>query len=575
METTLLPEDFSVIDQAQSIALSSSVFLVKLLLEKSFHESRLFLVTERTQFLNASGQSMKMKCFPWSSTVWGLRRTAVLEESSVKITAVDLQSKGDMHEVDFLIDEILGDSIEGEVAFRDGKRFMNRIVRSKLSPEQPTANRTDSKKRNLFYLSSNHSSGVLCLRESTNLKPSHSEVTIKVLYCWIPSETLTDVVKPNGCVFVLGKVIDLPGKSEHTFQMGDEVCGVISSGRVSSTVTIQENNLFVKPASLSEEQATCIPASLAIASHALQKVAPGEQKQKLLIHEANRGPGIAAVVLARTLGHKVFCTIPDTSNTDTKSTLLQLGAERVARQSFSGLDDNFGHSFDAVLFFHQPSPNALQNSTRSLKRGGHVIILSSEFNGDVVLTAKANVRYERDEVGVIFRSPQAYRKLSLESLELLKGKGILEKLLGIQLVSTDLATAVEAANASLTNKGAPKHQMEAFPSISFSIYSFTFSEKDSGFHNLPVLARGVDASGLRENRTYLVAGGMRGFGFEVARWMIKNGAKFIGLISRSKPSDAKCEEIRQLEKRTGSKIHMFQVISIPFSQHQYFQLLWV
>ena len=47
--------------------------------------------------------------------------------------------------------------------------------------------------------------------------------------------------------------------------------------------------------------------------------------------------------------------------------------------------------------------------------------------------------------------------------------------------------------------------------------------------------------------------------------MVENGAKCIGLLGRSKPSDTKCEEVRKIEERTGAKIHMFQVNSMPFS----------
>jgi len=47
--------------------------------------------------------------------------------------------------------------------------------------------------------------------------------------------------------------------------------------------------------------------------------------------------------------------------------------------------------------------------------------------------------------------------------------------------------------------------------------------------------------------------------------MVENGAKCVGLIGRSKPSDAKCQEVREIERRTGAKIHMFQVINLPLS----------
>ena len=568
VETSILPGNFNVIDQAQRLAIGSSAFLLKLLLEKQWLDSRLFLVTERTQLLNACEKSPHSSAIPWSSSVWGFRRAARLEEFDVRMIAVDLSSKNYLHEVGSLIDEVLGDSAEEEVAFRDGKRFINRVVRSKVSPEQATTKEIESKKWASLYLSRVPSSRTLCLREKSLSKPSKSELTMDLLYCWTPSESLNDLSQPKGCVFLVGKVTNLLEMSESSqLHIGDEVCGVIASGRISPSLSIQVNNVFPKPTSLTTEQAAYIPACLAIASHALQRVVLGYENQKLLIHEANRGPGPAAVALAKALGHRVFCTISDTCQTSTKTSLLEMGAESVVRQSFAGRNDDSSHSFDAILFFYPPSPNALHKSDQSLKEGGRVVILSSEFPGDVVFTATAKVRYEREDMAGILRSPQAYEKLSLASLEFLESKRGIEKLLEIEVVSMDLATAVRAENASLDNPSSPNNQMKESSSISFLIHSSPSSEKDSDLYKIPVLPCGLDECGLKQNRTYLVAGGIRGYGFEVACWMVENGAKYIGLLGRSKPSDAKYQEVREIERKTGANIYMFQVIPMSKKTH--------
>ena len=569
VETNLLPDNLDVIDQAQRLALGSSVFLLKLLMEKEWLSSRVFFVTERTQLFNACPKSAST--IPWSSTVWGFRRTARLEEFEIRMISVDLSNKEDMHEVDLLVDEILGESTEEEVAFRDRKRYINRMVRTKLSPEKPANMKMESKKKGPFYLSCIPSSTTLCLRKKSVSKPSHSELTVDLLYCWTLSESLIDVAKPKGCVFVVGKVTDLPSGSEKCHaQIGDEVCGVVASGRVSSSLAIQVNNMFVRPTGLTKEQAAYIPACLAIASYALQRVASGEESQSLMIHEANRGPGPPAVALAKTLGHRVFCTVNDTCQTSTKTLLLELGAESVVHQGSSCFNDDSFHSFDAVLFFYPPAPNALQESCQSLKRGGKVLILSSEFTGDLVFTASTNVRYERQDMTDILKSPQVYQKLSLASLDLLKGSEVLEKLVAVPLVSIDLATAIEVVNTSLDKQSSPQREIKASSSISFQIYAFPSSGESNDLDKIPVLPAGLDECGLKENRTYLVAGGIRGYGFEVARWMVENGAKSIGLLGRSKPSDAKCEEVRKIERRTGAKIHMFQVTNISLSHPKTF-----
>lgn len=561
LEATNRPHDFSVIDEVQSLALHSSVFLMKYLTEKKWHNCQIFLVTERSQMLDSSEEFPGTNSFPWCSTVWGFRRTAGIEDPNFTIKAFDISNKRDTGDVDSLMDEILSESNEEEVVFRDGKRFVNRIVRSETSSEQPTTNAVKSKERATWYLSTNPSSSTICLRENGLSKPSYSEVTIDILHCWTPSESIIDVSRPNGSVFILGKVTDLSGGSLNTLKIGDEVCGIMSSGRISRTVTVPINNVFVKPTSLTRQQATFVPGSLAIALYALQRAAEaGNGSRKLLIHEANRGPGPAAVVLAKALGHRAFCTISDACRSDTKTVLTEMGAERVINQSSCGLHDDLSHNFDAVVFFYPPSPNLLQKSSRSLKRGGRIIILSSKFQGDVVFNADTNIAYERAEVVDVLRAPQVFQKLSAESVQLLRRTGNLGTLLRIQSVSSKVETAIEVANAALTDPSASSSHKNASTDISFLLYSFPSSEKESGFNKIPILPRGLDDCGLRENRTYLVAGGIRGYGFEVARWMAENGAQSIGLIGRSKPSDAKLQEVRELERRTSTKIHMFQVV---------------
>lgn len=561
VEATNRPHDFSVIDEVQSLALHSSVFLMKYLTEKKWHNCQIFLVTERSQMLDSSEKFPGTNSFPWCSTVWGFRRTAGIEDPNFTIKAVDISNKRDTGDVDSLMDEILSESNEEEVVFRDGKRFVNRIVRSETSSEQPTTNAVKSKERATWYLSRNPSSSTICLRENSLSKPSYSEVTIDILHCWTPSESIIDVSRPNGSVFILGKVTDLSGGSLNTLKIGDEVCGIVSSGRVSRTVTVPINNVFVKPTSLTRQQATFVPGSLAIALYALQRAAEvGNGSRKLLIHEANRGPGPAAVVLAKALGHRAFCTISDACRSDTKTVLTEMGAERVINQSSCGLHDDLSHNFDAVVFFYPPSPNLLQKSSRSLIRGGRIIILSSKFQGDVVFNADTNIAYERAEVVDVLRAPQVFQKLSAESVQLLRRTGNLGTLLRIQSVSSKVETAIEVANAALTDPSASSSHKNASTDISFLLYSFPSSEKESGLNKIPILPRGLDDCGLRENRTYLVAGGIRGYGFEVARWMAENGAQSIGLIGRSKPSDAKLQEVRELERRTSTKIHMFQVV---------------
>jgi NAD(P)-dependent dehydrogenase (short-subunit alcohol dehydrogenase family) len=73
------------------------------------------------------------------------------------------------------------------------------------------------------------------------------------------------------------------------------------------------------------------------------------------------------------------------------------------------------------------------------------------------------------------------------------------------------------------------------------------------FYSLP-----LDASGLKDDRTYLVIGGVRGFGFEVAKWMVENGEKTVICTARSAPSEEKKADVQRLQRETGSHILLRQ-----------------
>ena len=558
LEASFLPDSCEVIEQAQRLAFSSSAFLMRMLLDKDLINCQLFLVTERTQLLHDCSKSLERVSIPWGATVWGLRRTAIVEELNMRVTAVDLCNKEDQQEVESLVKEILVDSVEDEVVFQGRKRFINRLLRPEVHQAKSTITSTkDHKRKRSLYLSTIPSSRTLCLREQSFSKPLHSEMAIDVQYCWSPSQSLFELSKPDGCVFVTGKVTHLPEKNDHTFQIGDEVCAVIPSGRVSRSVSINVNNTFLKPVNLSTEQATYVPACLALASYSLQRATSSAENQNLLIHQANRGPGPAAVVLGKTLGHRVSCTISDTCTRSAETLLLDLGADNVTRQCSSQGNSDAIDQFDAVIFFSPPSPNALNESSRVLKKRGRVIILSSQFEGDVVFSASKTVEYVRIDISDILQSPLAFEKLTMQSLEILESKGVLKQLLGIQMESLSLEASIKAANGSIDKEACRKPEVKESTDISFSVLSLATIEESH--HDIPLFPQGLDECGLKDNRTYLVAGGLRGFGFEVACWMAENGAKTIGVLSRSKPSDTKRRELQHIERKTGAKIHAFQV----------------
>ena len=122
-----------------------------------------------------------------------------------------------------------------------------------------------------------------------------------------------------------------------------------------------------------------------------------------------------------------------------------------------------------------------------------------------------------------------------------------------------MVASVKDLNGCLDKESSQQHIVKESTDISYQIQSLTTFGDENHLRDIPVLPPGLDECGWKDSRTYLVAGGIGGFGFEVTFWMAENGAKSIGILGRSKPSDAKRQELRQIERRTGAKIHIFPV----------------
>jgi NAD(P)-dependent dehydrogenase (short-subunit alcohol dehydrogenase family)/acyl carrier protein len=76
--------------------------------------------------------------------------------------------------------------------------------------------------------------------------------------------------------------------------------------------------------------------------------------------------------------------------------------------------------------------------------------------------------------------------------------------------------------------------------------------------NAGVRLREPPAISLRRDGTYLVTGGVEGFGFEAARWLAARGAGSIALIGRRGPATPGCDSrIRELEA-AGAEVRVYR-----------------
>ena len=162
---------------------------------------------------------------------------------------------------------------------------------------------------------------VLELKEVDKPVPREDEVLIKVyavsINDWdlgllqgdLINRLINGLLKPK--IKILGSDIagriEAVGKKIKKFQSGDEVYGDLSGrwGGFAEYVCAHENDLVLKPVSMSFEEAAAIPQAAMLAIQGLRDKGNIHSGQKLLINGAGGGVGTFAVQIARLNGVEI------------------------------------------------------------------------------------------------------------------------------------------------------------------------------------------------------------------------------------------------------------------------------
>ena len=97
------------------------------------------------------------------------------------------------------------------------------------------------------------------------------------------------------------------GSGVQNFALGDAVI-VFAPNSFSNFVTVNAKYIAPKPKYLSFEQAAAIPINFLTAYYTLHHLASIASGQRVLIHAAAGGTGMAAVQIARNVGAEIFAT---------------------------------------------------------------------------------------------------------------------------------------------------------------------------------------------------------------------------------------------------------------------------
>jgi NADPH:quinone reductase-like Zn-dependent oxidoreductase len=160
--------------------------------------------------------------------------------------------------------------------------------------------------------------------------------------------------------------VEAIGLNVTQFQPGDEVFGA-STGAFAEYICVAENEVALKPANLSFEQAAAVPVAATTALQGLRDYGQIHSGQKMLVNGASGGVGTFAVQIAKSFGTEVT-GVCSTRNLDM---VRSIGADHVidyTREDFTRNGQHYDLIYDAV------GNRSVSAYKRALNPGGTCVV---------------------------------------------------------------------------------------------------------------------------------------------------------------------------------------------------------
>lgn len=527
---------------AQNLGVVSITYLVQALtaLEGLEQEAfpRLWLVTSGAMIVQGDSAPVEVA----QSPIWGLGRTIAQEQTELGCVLVDVSKHVTHDEIELLKEMLITSETEGQIVLRDDKRYVARI--HTFEPQQNLIEISDVMSpagERAFRLES-HEPGVLDnlrLRETARRTPGPGEVEIQVQATGLnfievlkamgiyPGQEAGGVVLGGECAGVVSAI----GEGVNDVHVGDEVIA-IGYGAFGPCTLAPAQFVTTKPADLTFAQAAAIPIVFMTAYYSLCDLGRLRKGERVLIHSAAGGTGLAAVQLAQWLGAEIYAT----AGTPEKREFLKgLGIQHVMDSRTLDFATEImcltnGRGVDVVL--NSLTGEAARKSLEILAPYGRFLEISKKDIYDNQRLALQPFRKSLsfsavDLAGMAFEQPERFAELLRTVVQLYRDH-VLAPLPVREFAITDaveafrfMAQARHIGKIVITEPAEPERK------------------------NIPI-APAVQTMPLRDDASYLIIGGLGDIGLEVARWMVQHGARHLVLSNRRLPDASRQAALDEL-----------------------------
>ncbi len=458
------------------------------------------------------------------SVLWGVGKVVNLEAAHLQPRMIDLDPAADGPYSD-LLNELLYPDEENHIAYRQGRRRTARLVRPAAAGE-----RLDFPEGSDWVLAPDRD-GVFEKPEVKLLPPRNLEPREVLVSVEATGLNFWDVFRSLGFIEEGDLGRELCG---HVLQTGSEVSGVSVGDRVvglgfgafGPEMVTREELVAPAPDGISVSALATIPSAFVSAALSYQ-LSGLEAGDRVLIHAGSGGVGLAAIQIAQAAGAEVFAT----ASAPKQAFLRSLGVKHIfdSRQTRFGeeiLEATGGEGVDVVLN-SLTSEGFIDASLDCLAQGGRFIELARrDILSEAEMAAlRPDVKYDILELDVLKKTDPAWVGEVLTEVMGRISAGELEPLIHSRWPLAEAGAAL----------------------------GFMRSARHIGKIVLtpPPLMRGQ----LRQDRAYLVTGGLGGIGLAVAEWLAGHGAGVIVLNGRRDP-DPEAEEAIEALRNRGVRIEV-------------------
>jgi acyl transferase domain-containing protein/acyl carrier protein/SAM-dependent methyltransferase len=527
------------LQDSENLVALSTLHLVQALAKTGWRDvPRLWLVTRGAQAVTPQDVAVAVAQVP----LWGLARTIAYEHPELACTRIDLQNQAS--DAADLLRELGATGREDQVAVRGDQRFVARLARAQRTEAEVTHKKEPAGNQH-FRLEALHRGmlDALELRAVERAEPGPGEVEIEVVAAglnFLDVLTALDAIpvdppslggECSGRIVRVGEgVDDFAGGHRPPLQIGQEVLGLApwSFGRFA---VAPRALVAAKPPQLSFEEAATVPVAFLTAYYSLCHVARLTTGERILIHAASGGVGVAAIQIAQDIGAEIYATA---GSAEKRAWLGAMGVQ---------------HVMDSRSL-------AFADEIRASTGGEGVDVVLNSLSGEFIAASLDLLRDYGRFVEIGKRDYYANRSLGLQpflrnlsfSLVDLRGMALNRPDLVRRLLNEVLHLIEERRLQPIPHRVFPIAQAEeAFRVMAQARHTgkIVLSLRDA--ERVPIA--GSDA-GLRcrADRTYLITGGLGGLGLTTAQWLVQQGARHLVLVGRSDPSPAAHEELARLRE---------------------------